>query len=279
MIVSVQQLITKIKKGEEVDYRELRYLKMSEQDIVYIIEKLKYTDKKFMMHIARYQKLSDEFILKYYNLLNKYYISNSQRNLKMDTIEKIFKDCNNINIFKYQKLTKEFIENNIAEFGEDGISILSENRECKMEDMECILESKAVNWLAISYREDLSEDFINKYFDKLNIGALYTNDNYRNILKNKLDKIEFDFYENLFIECESNMNLFFEQIYILSIVNPEDKYYKRLKEIPYRNIRIIDSIMIQYMDTFNKEQLEEIIKIQCLKDETIKIIEDKIKTM
>lgn len=282
---TAQQLITKIIRGEEINYLELNNLKfkLCESDIVDIIEKLNYTDKGFIKFVCRFTNLSDDFILNYIDLFKSYitFIFTSQRDLKIETIEILYKISPLNVVYKSQKyLTKEFIINTLDLNDKSSVNILSQNNNCDLEIIEYIKDNKFVDWYTVSFREDLTKEFIRENISKLNLGALLIHH------KDKLNDLEINydelkFYENLFEKYNSEIFKYKQQLFINEILSGRREDYLYQKNILYYFdiYRMDDSIIFKYMNKFNLRELEMIIECQLIEKETVRLLKERIKEL
>ena len=119
-------------------------------------------DKEFIRRICTWQKISEEFMEEYLEVIDWDGISRFQE-LSTSFMEKHLDKLNWYSISKYQFLSEDFIEKYSNRINWDNLSLnelIPEHTLFKFSDK--------LNWNTISKYQDLSESFIEKYQDKVN---------------------------------------------------------------------------------------------------------------
>jgi hypothetical protein len=137
-----EDFILRNKQWLNIDYL-LLYQELSEN----IIEKLILSPLQWKILSGSQKNLSEEFVTKYFNKLDKFLLAKYQKNL-----------------------SEEFFMNNIDKFSVNDILFYQENLSENF--FNFLIEKNLMNWTALSMRKDLTETFINTNSDKINMDLL-----------------------------------------------------------------------------------------------------------
>ena len=237
------------------------------------LSRLSLSDKKIkeiVRFITRFTNLEDDVIKKHYKIFD--HISLTHLFIKSDItdrdlFEQICKDtryCSHM--WRYKYLDLELVKKYECYIN---FKMLSQNVNVPEDVIRYYDSVEDIDWYGYSFKENLSEDFVTYYKDKLCLGALIiSNPSLIGILQLKgvFSYEEIHKYRELQKECNNDEKLYKQQLFAIEMLEGRrDIFCTRGKyniETTAKYQTLVDSIVEKYFELFNKEALHNLYKYQ-----------------